>query len=83
MKIALVVHKQWLRTREGVIIECPQNDFLHDRRYVIITSRMAFSQISLTVAVNMMTWNPPLTDNHYLVEEIMVKITMAVNEKLP
>ena len=83
MNIALVVHEQWLRTREGVIFECPQNDFLHDGRDVIITSRMAFSQISLTVAVNMMTWNRPLTDNHYLVEEIMVKITMAVNEKLP
>ena len=39
-------------SREGVIIKCPQNDLFYDCRDVIITSQMANSQISLTVAFN-------------------------------
>ena len=37
--------------REGVIIERPLNDLFHDCRDVILTSRMAVSNIFLTVAV--------------------------------
>ena len=55
--------------------------------------RMAVGQISPTVAVNenvgislfvtalkILFWNPSLTDNSYLVKEIMVTIIMAINE---
>ena len=37
--------------REGVIIECPLNGQYHDRRDVIITSRMAVSNNFITVTV--------------------------------
>ena len=40
------------QTKEGVIIECTLNELFHDRRDVIITSRMFVINISLTVAVN-------------------------------
>ena len=32
---------QYLKPREGVIIECPQNGLFHDARDLILTSRMA------------------------------------------
>ena len=38
-------------SREGVIIECPLNGQFHDRRDVIITSRMAVSNNFITVTV--------------------------------
>ena len=41
-----------IKSREGYIIEYPQHDLFHDRRDVILTSQMALSQISLTVAIN-------------------------------
>ena len=41
---------RWL-PREGVIIEWLLNGQFHDRRDVILTSRMAVSNIFLTVAV--------------------------------
>ena len=41
-----------LDPREGVIIECPLNGQFHDRRDVIITSRMAVSNNFITVTVN-------------------------------
>ena len=40
------------KSRECVIIECPQNDLFHDRSDIIITSQMAVINISLMVAVN-------------------------------
>ena len=45
--------------REGVIIECPLNGQFHDRRDVIITSRMAVSNnfITVTVFQNIRTYN--------------------------
>ena len=40
-------------SKEGVsIIKCPHNGLFHDRRYIIIMSQMAASQISPTMAVN-------------------------------
>ena len=38
--------------REGVIIECTLNGQFHDRRDVIITSRMAVNNNFITVTVN-------------------------------
>ena len=43
--------KQDQISREGVIIERPLNDLFHNRRDVILMSRMAVIDIFLTVAV--------------------------------
>ena len=43
--------KQYQISREGVIIERPLNDLFHDRRDMILMSRMAVINIFLTVAV--------------------------------
>ena len=37
--------------KEGVIIECPLNGQYHDRRDVILTSRMAVSNNFITVTI--------------------------------
>ena len=41
----------WFVAREGVIIERPLNDLFHDRRDVILMSRMAVSNVFRTGAV--------------------------------
>ena len=46
-----VVKAPWLAPWEGMIIERPLNGQFHDRRDVILTSRMVVSNIFLTVAV--------------------------------
>ena len=49
-----IVYNLWNRIydpREGVIIECPLNGQYHDRRDVIITSRMAVSNNFITVTI--------------------------------
>ena len=58
------------KSREGVIIERPLNDLFHDHCDVILTSRMAVSNIFLTVADIKNIGK--LTDNRYLVYEITV-----------
>ena len=46
-----ILHPTWSHAREGVIIECPLNWQNHDRRDVILTSRMAVSNNFITVTV--------------------------------
>ena len=42
---------EYCKSREGMIIECPLNGQYHDRRDVILTSRMAVSNNFITVTV--------------------------------
>ena len=46
-----MLYSEWLDPREGVIIECPLDGQYHDRRDVILTSRMAVSNNFITVTV--------------------------------
>ena len=39
----------WLLPREGVIIECPQNDLFHNVVTVILKSQMGVSEMVLNV----------------------------------
>ena len=39
----------WRIPREGVIIECPLNDFFHDAVNVILMSRMGVSEMVVNV----------------------------------
>ena len=70
-----------LKARKGVIIECPLNGQYHDRRDVILTSRMAVSNnfITVTVIQNIVWLNVHEWPLHLVAEEMGMEMGFTIS----